>query len=181
MTWTDVADNELDTDSPVTTALMTALRDNPVAIARGDSGAPRVDVSGVGVPFSAGNVRRFYDSAAYTKNGTGWSARARFILGAGGGTVRLKFDMREQSGSVGAKCFVRVKVNGSQQASWSTSNTSWVSKSVDLSVGKNKMIEVQLEGETGGTVSAIRQIELLTSGQNLFPIFAPYAGDWSFS
>lgn len=42
MAWTTIANSEIDQDSPVTQPLMTALRDNPIAIANGDAGAPRV-------------------------------------------------------------------------------------------------------------------------------------------
>lgn len=40
--WTDIAASSTDVDSPITTELMTALADNPVALAEGASGAPRV-------------------------------------------------------------------------------------------------------------------------------------------
>jgi hypothetical protein len=41
-TWTDIANGTIDQDSPVTQPLLTALRDNPIAIAEGSSGAPLV-------------------------------------------------------------------------------------------------------------------------------------------
>ena len=41
-TYTAIANGEIDQDSPVTQPLMTALRDNPLAIAEGTSGAPKV-------------------------------------------------------------------------------------------------------------------------------------------
>jgi len=42
MTWRTVPDTEIDADSPVTAQLMTALRDNPIAIAQALSGATEV-------------------------------------------------------------------------------------------------------------------------------------------
>lgn len=41
MVWTVIPDSDIDPDSPVTTGLMTALRDNTTAQANGDSGAPK--------------------------------------------------------------------------------------------------------------------------------------------
>ena len=41
-TYTAIANGEIDQDSPVTQPLMTALRDNPLSIAEGTSGAPKV-------------------------------------------------------------------------------------------------------------------------------------------
>lgn len=38
-----IANGEIDQDSPVTQALMTALRDNPIAITEGDASAPKVE------------------------------------------------------------------------------------------------------------------------------------------
>lgn len=38
-----IADSDIDPESPITTGLMTKLRDNPIAIAEGSSGAPTVD------------------------------------------------------------------------------------------------------------------------------------------
>ena len=39
-----ILNSEVDPDSPLTTSLMTRLRDNPIAIAEGASGAPRVAI-----------------------------------------------------------------------------------------------------------------------------------------
>lgn len=41
-TYTPIVDGQLDQDSPITQPLMEALRDNPIAIAEGAAGAPRV-------------------------------------------------------------------------------------------------------------------------------------------
>jgi hypothetical protein len=42
-TYTAITNGEIDQDSPVTQPLLTALRDNPIAIAEGASDAPRID------------------------------------------------------------------------------------------------------------------------------------------
>ena len=44
-TWTDIANSQVQPYAPVTSELMTALRDNPQALAEGASGAPRIAVS----------------------------------------------------------------------------------------------------------------------------------------
>lgn len=43
MVWVNIPDTDIDQDSPVTVALATAWRDNPIAIAEGLTGAPRVE------------------------------------------------------------------------------------------------------------------------------------------
>lgn len=40
--WTTITDSQVDPKAPVTSELMTALRDNPVAIAEGATNAPRI-------------------------------------------------------------------------------------------------------------------------------------------
>lgn len=52
-TYTTIPDTEIDQDSPVTQPLMTALRDNPLAIAEGTAGAPKVLGSGLDVVIGA--------------------------------------------------------------------------------------------------------------------------------
>jgi len=41
-TYTTIPNSDIDQDSPVTQPLMTSLRDNPIAITEGASGAPRI-------------------------------------------------------------------------------------------------------------------------------------------
>ena len=45
MAWTTIPDSDIDPDSPITTALMTALRDNVAAAFAGDVGAPQLHPS----------------------------------------------------------------------------------------------------------------------------------------
>lgn len=45
--WKQIPDTDVDPDAPVTSELMYALRDNPVAIAEGASGAPRIEPQAV--------------------------------------------------------------------------------------------------------------------------------------
>lgn len=43
--YTEILNSEIDQDSPVTQPLMTALRDNPLAIAEGDATAPQIQTA----------------------------------------------------------------------------------------------------------------------------------------
>ena len=47
MAWVTISNTAIDQDSPITTSLITALRDNPIAIANGDAGAPRIQNAGL--------------------------------------------------------------------------------------------------------------------------------------
>lgn len=61
--WTAIPDSDLDPESPITTSLMLALRDNPVAITENASGSPGFDViaeqtpgNGVGIDSVVGSA-----------------------------------------------------------------------------------------------------------------------------
>lgn len=53
--WTNIADTALDPDAPLTSELAYAWRDNPIAIAEGAAGAPRIADAAMGLtPTTAG-------------------------------------------------------------------------------------------------------------------------------
>lgn len=57
MAYTAIPDTDIDSESPITTGLMTLLRDNPIGIANGDAGAPPVQVSALSsYPFTSGDL-----------------------------------------------------------------------------------------------------------------------------
>lgn len=46
-TYTTIGAGEIDVDSPISTSLMTKLRDNPIAITEGSSGAPKIQTAAI--------------------------------------------------------------------------------------------------------------------------------------
>ena len=50
MGWATISDQQVDPESPVTSSLVIALRDNPIAIANADAGAPRNKLSSLAEP-----------------------------------------------------------------------------------------------------------------------------------
>lgn len=44
-TYTAIANAEIDAESPITTTLMTLLRDNPIAVSEGSAGAPKIQTA----------------------------------------------------------------------------------------------------------------------------------------
>lgn len=54
--WTNIPDTALDPDAPLTSELAYAWRDNPIAIAEGAAGAPRITQTAIMNP-TAGNFR----------------------------------------------------------------------------------------------------------------------------
>lgn len=185
MTWTNVADNEVDTGSPVTTALVTALRENPKAIANAEPGAPRIVPMALGVPITAGATRRYYDSAAHVQVGgsEGVHHVFTFQIAGPGGSVRLKLQHRETSNGDST---VTVKVDGVTQATWTTGSGAWQWRSVDLTLGAMSTITIVAETSEPPDpptycTGEIRRVELLTGGEDITCLagFAP--GKWSYA
>lgn len=55
-TYTAIPNGDVDQDSPVTQTLMTLLRDNPIAIAEGATGAPKIELAAMAHQGAVGAV-----------------------------------------------------------------------------------------------------------------------------
>lgn len=55
-TYTAITNGQIDQDSPITQPLMTALRDNPIALAEGATGAPRIASPALDLSYKTGSV-----------------------------------------------------------------------------------------------------------------------------
>lgn len=87
-TYTAIPDSDIDPDSPVTSSLMTLLRDNPIAITEGSAGAPNIQTAA----YTAASV----DQAAIGPSAVGQSelksttaSQTVSVPNNGGGTVSL--------------------------------------------------------------------------------------------
>ena len=73
MAYSAISNGEIDLDSPITTGLMTKMRDNPIAIANGDSGAPKIQTAAINdsavttAKIAGGNVTSAKMAAASVK------------------------------------------------------------------------------------------------------------------
>ena len=72
-TYTTIANSEIDQDSPVTQTLMTALRDNPIAITEGAAGAPKVSNAALD-PIQTGIIANGAVQRAKIQTGTSSAA-----------------------------------------------------------------------------------------------------------
>lgn len=79
MAYRDIADAEVDSLSPVTESLMTALRDNPIGIAQRNTDAPRVQPPSIEVLDTVG-------SGTWTAPDGVTRVRVRIVGGGGGGS-----------------------------------------------------------------------------------------------
>lgn len=92
--WTVITDAQLDPDAPLTSDLAYAWRDNPIAIAEGASGAPRIVDAALGT--------------TPTTTGASW-IRQRLALAA--------------AGTIGTYAFLRTTVAGSYTAGMTESGS----------------------------------------------------------
>lgn len=160
MAYRGIAGSETNPEAPVTTSLMKALAENPVAIAEGDAGAPRIRTSALVAPAAGSTtIARWFGSNTYT-TGTPSSLWADAGLGRAyvegrnvgfmvlvPGRIRAMVDHRRAPSASGVTCQVRVLLNGSVVNTWSTSGDSFVARQADIDVVLGDIVSFQLRKE----------------------------------
>lgn len=163
--YVEITNAQIDPESPVTSELMTALRDNPIAITEGSSGAPPIQLAALGTIAAGTDVKISSDSEKSVE-----STSAIVIFGltvVNTGVVRLTF--RQKGGSFSTSCIVDVKLNGSLVTSFSTASSTYVSRSIDITVSSPTRLSVDLRGSSAQTVF-VDQVRLSTDGETLWPL-----------
>jgi hypothetical protein len=166
MAWTTIPNSDIDQDSPITQTLMTALRDNPIAIANGDAGAPRLQLPAL-QEVAAGDETRIERLNANVNNSSAFIAAQQYSV-IQSGTIRVT--LRHRTAGAG-NSEARVQRNGTTITTWSTSSTSFQSRSIDFSISPGDVISVQHRNTLTGT-SEIDQMRARTSGAYLLPFAA---------
>lgn len=108
--WVTIPDGDIDPDSPITTPLMTALRDNVAATAEGSSGAPAVTpnsctthVAAAGAIVVASNADQSVSTTSTTY------VKLIELIIPYGGEFRIDFDL---DGNAIANGYARIYRNG---------------------------------------------------------------------
>jgi len=158
-TYSTIADSEIDPESPGTTTLFTKLRNNPIAITEGASGAPSIlNAALSGYPWgaadmedaAAGNYLEYNESwtaaEVNTAVGSSMTKMAEFIA-TRGGTYTFRLSL---IGNVSYYGQLRVYLNGSPEGTLRQANSG--SPAVRLTVNENIAVSegdlVQLYGLT---------------------------------
>lgn len=97
--WLDITDTSVDPDAPLTSQLAYAWRDNPIAIAEGAPGAPRIQFAAMDASFSTAGGLGSYVFAARI-SGTGDVAFGGTIAGSNLGPAGATYSLTSSSGSV---------------------------------------------------------------------------------
>lgn len=166
--WTTIADAQVDPKAPVTSELMTALRDNPSAIAEGATGATRIyadsmqgSVAGTTVLFSA-----LGGDAPQTTGGTETIVEGSRFRATTSGAYRISFEHRKPFGDSST---VVIYKNGSSVYSDTTTSSSYVVDTYDITLTAGDTAYVAHHGTDASTEpnpgSTVRRVTYGTGTQ----------------
>lgn len=150
--WTNIPDSSVDPDAPVTSELAYAWRDNPIAIAEGATGAPRIHGNAImtlaNMPVlnvTASNARNVgLATSVTTQNSSTESASyvecRRVEVVKLSGTVRFRLSHRREAPTGGVSSYLRVLKNGVQVNEWESTSGSATERTQDISVSPGDII-----------------------------------------
>jgi hypothetical protein len=176
MAFPNITDDRIDTDSPIDVALMTDLRDQPLMIASGEAGAPRIQLEAFEELAAGDEVRRRYDALiVLASNDPSFLALSVPVMQVGG--VRVYADGRRTGGTPNANLAIR-RIRGGVTtllASLETASAAFVTLSADISVAPGDLVELVAGASTSGVLQEWQNVRLCVApGVRLWP-----AGDGS--
>jgi hypothetical protein len=157
--WTTLPNTAVGVGGLPSGATVTALRDNPVAIAEGAAGAPRIEnaahlppVAGATYVLWSQDVEATTTAVAYivVDNNRYFAAGQHVgVLCLVAGVIRCTFDHRRSAGS--GDVSARIIKNGSQLTQWTLNSGTYTSRSLDVTVDVGDQVIFQQRAEGGGT------------------------------
>lgn len=167
-TYTAIPNTQIEPEAPVTSELMTLLRDNPIAIQEGATGAPKIlglaaatndEVEVLTVTaadtYTVGVANDITVGVVQTTSTSYQTARTIDIV-AVTGTVRFYASHRTLSSSYTSS--LKVSKNGTLVASWTTTSTTLVERSSDISVVPGDQITWEHAISSSATSSAVSNL-----------------------
>lgn len=153
--WTDIANNEIDGDSPITESLMTALRDNPTAITEGATGAPRIENLAMAENVvTAGSVYIKNHDIEEQHQGTSTITIKEFYT-TQSGTCRISFDFK---GNGTGTAYARIYKNDSPVGTLrSTGGTAYTTYTEDISISIGDYVQIKVYGSEALNIQYIRK------------------------
>jgi hypothetical protein len=164
-TWTTIPTASLEPGAPARSVDALALRDNPIAIAEGASGAPKVRTPALQPPAGGGTYKLLrlvgaievatsnttYLSPEIHRGAVYVDAHIPFVVLVPG-VVSVWLEHRA-SGALGATSYARVVKNGVVVTEWSTTSTTMVARAVDVSAAVGDVIAVHQRTSDGSWAS----------------------------
>ena len=159
---------------PITLQQGRGLRDNPIAMAEGAAGAPRIQ-GNAHPEFSADDtyiVARItspdtqVDAVVFTGSNISASASEIFYSFTAMNDGELRFSTEYKRVSEADRIYFAILVNGVVLSEVSSTSTSFVSASIDASYSQSDLVEIRFKidfviGSGGGTaIGAIRNLQI---------------------
>lgn len=152
-TWTTIPDTSITTGQPIRAVDGRALRDNPVAIAEGATGAPRIygravipeefaTSDGVALAVNAADTYALEVGAGYysslqgffTTNSTTFQVATDLYIRCYTGTLRFKAQHKDGNTANTGTSDLRILLNGVVVQTWNTGSGSYVVRTQDIAV-----------------------------------------------
>lgn len=180
-TYTSIPNSSLEPGKPIRSIDGLALRDNPIAITEGAAGAPKNQTASIQddaitkdklqSPAAGATylISRLVINARNTDAAYGATDQLYSQSGSVGvtvlvpGVIRCSFEHRSFSGTVNA----RILKNGTQQATWSTSSTSFTTRTLDLTVDVGDLIVFQQAGSPEVTFTEWRNVFIYSNNPSM--------------
>jgi hypothetical protein len=170
--WTTISNALVAVGAKPFATTIQALRDNPIAIAEGASGAPRVQAGGIASgavtrvklesPTLGDSIRVRADTETSTTS-TSYVDIAEFAI-IRGGDLRMTFDHRVSSSS--GSMDTRILINGTVVATRSNGSDTYASRTEDLTAVPNgARITVQHRVSSSVFTAFTRNIRARTGGE----------------
>ena len=159
--WTVITDAQLDPDAPLTSDLAYAWRDNPIAIAEGASGAPRIRADAMGGSVAGGTLLFGCGGSSVSYAGSGVSSTTQVsdatFRAIADCSVRLYIETNVTSGS-GTSLIVYKNASSILTV---TSDSDWTSRTVYVSWSPGDIVRIVLINGASGT-ARVRNIQYRT-------------------
>ena len=157
--------SQLVAGKPWTDEKAAAAFENPIAIAEGADGAPRLRVGAL-QRLSAGSVVRVRNDAEIS----GVSLSGIDVAFIQKGNVRITFEHKCDSGIAGAAKVVRTRGGIETQLASYSNTTSYGARSVDCSILPGDAISVTNDNGGIETYVRLRNCRMQTNGEDYFPV-----------
>jgi hypothetical protein len=155
--YSPIADSEIDPESPGTTLLFTNLRNNPIAMAEGATGAPKIKQLAMDDDSKAGNYIDCQDSEIRTFTNAAYAIKWESKIGRGG-VIRVFFSLLNQIGAGVQTTYAKVYINGSPiGVEKSHDQTTYANFSDDITVSADDLLQIYVK-TTSSTIGELKRI-----------------------
>lgn len=155
--WTTIADATLEPGKPWRSVDALAVRDNPIAIAEGASGAPRVRTAALQAPASgtANLIFRLQDAEDSTSSTAYLDTAFNNRYSSGGhlgvmvlvaGVITCSAEHKASTTEGTSSSDLRIVKNGVLVQEWNQNSTSYIARQVDVTVAVGDLVVFQQKG-----------------------------------